>query len=374
MYGLDVDSSTLTHEDTTMRAVREAVDKHANDDSRRTVRFKSVVAHEDPIETLADISSRFEDADLSIYSHQDHYQIDLSRRIERSDIEDGARSVEGSFAFFQNHESDVWTALSGAGPDFYERGILWILKQSQPKISNFYTNSGDLENILNNLRRSLSPEIRIEVTKAVAYSHRDEGNISFEVHPYQQVFDLAEDANRYVDKVSFRVQQGEETVFNGFMSRDGQTKFQSGDASVYFNNYLPAYTNKGQEKADLFTDKERSIETGEVNEIEIEFDQQVFRTSEDNRSLIQALSNISQSSVTVYHKNPYAHVSVLDYVDGSSCDVFVTESDTISLIPSYRGSLNSLMRISDQISREFQEGSVREQQPLNLEFADFFSD
>ena len=373
MYGLDVDDSSLTHEDITMRAVREAVDRHANQDSRRTVRFKSLVTHEDPIETISEVESRFENAELSIYDHHDHYQIDLHRRIKRSDIEGGARSVDGSFALFQNQESDVWTALTGANPDFYKRGLLWLFKRSQPTISNFYTNSDDLENVLDNLHMSLSLDTRIEATKAVAYSHRHEGNISFETHPYYQVFNIADESNRYVDKISFRVQQDTGSVFGGFMSRDGQTKFESGDASVYFNNFLPAYTSKGQEKADIFADKERSSETGEVNEIEIEFDQQVFRTPDDNRTLIHALSNISQSSVTVYHKNPYAHVSVLDYVDGSSCDVFVTESDTISLIPSYRGSMNSLMRISDQISREFQEGSVREQQQPEAEFADFFS-
>jgi hypothetical protein len=128
----------------------------------------------------------------------------------------------------------------------------------------------------------------------------------------------------------------------------------------------------GKQKESVFQNKQRSPETGEVNELEIKFEKEVLQTTQDNLDLINALGNLTNSSITVYHKNPYAHVSILDYQDGSSCDVFVTGSNELSIVPSYRGSLNSLIRVAEQISREFEEGKIREATHENVEFSELF--
>lgn len=142
---------------------------------------------------------------------------------------------------------------------------------------------------------------------------------------------------------------------------------------MFFNQLLPEYASTSQAKVNVFENKERSAESGEIEQIRVEFNSNVFRTTEDNEDLIEALSNMSRSSLTVYHRNPYAHLSILDFVDGSSCDVLVTEPDEVTLVPSYRGSRNSLMRVSEQISREFDEGSITDLGEPQFDSSEFFS-
>jgi len=70
--------------------------------------------------------------------------------------------------------------------------------------------------------------------------------------------------------------------------------------------------------------------------------------------------------------NPYLHVSLFDFIDGSSCDIFVSSPDEISVIPSYTCSVFSLMRIFNQLSKDFQEGNLIEKEKKEISFMDFF--
>lgn len=374
MYGLGVGESLFTYEDTSMGTLRRAVDACVNEDSRGTVRFKSVVAYQNPIEVIDEVRYRLDDSDVVVSDQGDHYRIDLSRVIERSDIEGGQRVVEGSFALFRHSGSNIWTAVTGHGPDFYKRGLEWLFKRTEPDVSNFYIDSGSIRSVIQSWEHTLASDIQILAVETVAYSHTDEGNISYETRPYREAFLAAEEDNRYVDKIKFVARGDEERiVLKGFISRGGHLKLLQGSVSMFFDTILPHYATEGQKKVDVVTDKERSSETGEVNQIELNFEEAIFGDVSDNERLIKALEGLTNTNVTVYHNNPYAHVSVLDLIDGSSCDVFVTEPDTVSIVPSYKGSPNSLMRISEQLSRELDEGRFASMEQPDYEFADFFA-
>lgn len=362
MYGFEV-GGLLEYANRDMETVRQAIKKHTESSSSNKARFKSVIAEENPTDVLEWVASTENDVELSISEKFDHVRVQLTRKIERSN-----RTVSGSFALFNHGPSDVWTATTGHGPDFFKRGVKWILKQSQPYLSSFYASSSDLKTVLETVEERLNSQIT--VNKAVVYSHRDEGNISWETRPYRYVFEQSNESGRYVDKLSFCAKR-HEVLFSGFVSREGVVKFDGGDVDLFFDNLLKAYADTGTDKIELFADKARSRETGKVKELEIQFGEKVLKKPGDNKELIRALSDLPKSDLTVYHNNPYAHISILDLVDGSNCDVFVTGSDTISILPGFTGSLNSLMRVSDQIAKEFQEGTVVEKYEQSYDSSDF---
>lgn len=374
MYGLNVGDSLFEFKENELHVgtLRRAVEVAANE-AGETVRFKSVISPEDPATIIETVGQRLNDADISISTHEDFIGVSLERIIEREDIEGGQRSVSGSFAVFPDHETDVWTAVTGPEADFYERGLVWLLKQAEPDISTLYATPRDLRWTINRFEDSLPPEAGIEATKTVAYSRTEEGNISYESRPFRESFEVAEAENRLVDKITFEAKRDNEELLTAYLSRDGQSKFLGGEGDYFFETVLPTYASFAQEKTDVLMNKERSPETGDVQQIELTFDGDVFRSTEDNSKLITALDDLSDTNVTVYHQNPYAHVSVLDLIDGSSCDVFITESDEVTLIPSYFGSLNSLMRIAEKLSRELDEAAVGEYQEAEPEFDSFFA-
>jgi hypothetical protein len=353
MYGLGESSDLGAYSDCSLSHIRRGIESYLKENPRSSVYFKSIVAHEDPIEQFEFLNTRFNNGSIEVVNHGDHYEIDVEREIKRS-----GRTVRGSFAIFNHEDTQVWTALTAHDSDFFERGLGWVISKSEPLVSEFYATSRDLETVLDLFSESVSPDSKIIVTQAVAYSHREEGEISYKTRPYPEVFRDARDGGNYVDSLVFKSMSEDEIDLQATITRDGTTTLSDGNVELFFNYLLEDYVSFGQEKAELFTDKERSRDTGDIQEIEIQFANPVFQSTTDNEDLITALSDLSRSSVTVYHKNPYAHISVLDFNDGSSCDVFVTDSKTIKIVPSYRGSTNFLMRISDKLYRDLDESAV----------------
>ncbi|MCQ4334758.1 hypothetical protein KM295_14990 [Natronomonas sp. F2-12] len=373
MYGLGAGESLFAYDGISMENIRRAVDVFVDEGSRSKVRFKSVVCEDDPIESLEYTNYKLENTTVKTEEQEDHYSVQVTKIIERDDLEDGQRVVESDFAFFQVGDTNIWTAVSGQTPDQFEHGPLWVLKKSEPEISNFFASSKDLQTVLHRFRDSFPSGTEIIAKKTVAYSRNDEGQISWETRPFEEIFEMAEEEGKYIDKIRFVVNSDDEERVDAFISRRGKLQFHSGNASRFFDDLLPVFADIGQQKADLFGGQERSEETGDVNEIEISFDKNHFKNPPDNRKLIKALDELSNSNITVYHNNPYAHVSVFDNVDGSSCDVFITGPKEVSIVPSYRGSFNSLMRVAEQISRELEEGEILENPREDYTMGDFFS-
>jgi len=354
MYGLGDSTDLSSFSDTSLTQVRHSIESYLKSNSKSSIQFKSIVAQEDPISQFNQLNHRINDGKVNITEHSDHHEVIVDRKIKQS-----GRRVEGSFALFSHDDTNVWTALTAHDADFFKRGLNWLVRECNPKIYEFYATSRDLESVLDNFATSAVHELDIIVTQAVAYSHRNQAEVSYKKRPYPVVFRKARKGGNYIDSLNFRAFTEEnETYLQASLTRDGTTKLQGGNVEVFFNHLLDQYISYGQEKAELFTGKERHDDTGEVQEIEIQFEHPVFQSVEDNKDLIKAISDLSRTNVTVYHKNPYAHISVLDFNDGSSCDVFVTDPKTVSIVPSYRGSTNFLMRISDKLYQELDESSI----------------
>lgn len=353
MYGLGESDTLDSFAEESLTSIHHAIDRHVNEHSRASVRLKSVVIHGDPTERFRQLDARLSDNRVSIDDRGDHYEVSIRRVIKRSD-----RVVSGSFALFQHEGTKVWTALTGHDSDFFERGIEWLVRQCAPEVSEFYATSRDLESVLDSYSESIDHDAEILVTTAVGYSHRDEGEISYKTRPYPAVFREARSDGNYIDSLTFQSESESDLHLVATLTRNGATKLSSGNVEAFFSYILEDYVAFGQRKAEIFEDKERSKLTGDIEQIEIEFNKPVFQSTQDNKDLIDALLDLPQSSVTVYHKNPYAHISVLDFIDGSSCDVIVTGPKSITLVPSYRGSSNFLMRVSNKINTDLDESTV----------------
>lgn len=305
-----------------------------------------------------------------IYS--DFIQIELKRVIKRKDIEGGIREISGSFAIYQFKKTNIWIALTNDKPDFFENGVVRYLERYRPDISRIYLTSKELNNVFENIGRNIESEIFVK--KAVLYSHIDESQITFEKVPFQELFNNAENENRYVDKIEFNIQKNKKQIFHGFVSRSGILYFYSGKINYLFDNIIPLLVDKGMDKTKVFTHKERTFGTIEINPIDIIYSKNIFHSKEANLKFINALEKISMGSISVYHKNPYLHLSFLDYIDGSSFDIIATERDKMSIIPNFNCSIYSLMRICEQISKYFYEGIISSPEEPKYSLSDFLSD
>src|SRR5207249_5790544 len=161
------------------------------------------------------------------------------------------------------------------------------------------------------------------------------------------------------------------TILHSFLARDATFYYYAGRAALIFSRIIPLLVDLATRKGQLFSDRARPLGEAVLSPIQIEYEREVLTSSQDNLRLVHALAKLDRGAVTVYHMNPYLHLSLVDFVDGSSFNIYTGESDKIFIVPNFKCTVHSLMRIHEQINRDFQEGSLKESAPHDLTLEDF---
>jgi len=286
---------------------------------------------------------------VRLSKRQDYWLGTLSRRPDSEGMQ---------FGVFKSGEK-AWTAFSLARTVASENLLLRLLNSLSPRFSGAYLSSRDIRLILENIEENQAAEV--SVNKAVAYSYRREGEISFKKQPYHAVFNGAENEGMFVDKVDFVV-TGRGSL-HAFVARTGVAKFLSGDLRVFLNNVLTPIVDTASRKHRVFDQSSRKSGDAPVSPINIEFGETVFEDRDDNLTFLSALDLMTRSGIAVLHENPYVHVSLIDFFDGSAFDIFATTPNAVTVIPQVDASAFSLNRLCNHIFENFREGEIVKPEP-----------
>jgi len=80
------------------------------------------------------------------------------------------------------------------------------------------------------------------------------------------------------------------------------------------------------------------------------------RTSHER--LLETVASLPRVAVSAFHMNPYMHVSVVDYDDGSTMDLFSNDASSVVFVPGPRCSSSAVLRVSSQLYSEFASGKL----------------
>ena len=69
---------------------------------------------------------------------------------------------------------------------------------------------------------------------------------------------------------------------------------------------------------------------------------------------------MKKTSLSVIHANPYIHLSVFDYYDGSSFNIWVLSTDRIIIVPQLKASFQSVKRLVNHIFDCYCEGDIED--------------
>jgi hypothetical protein len=92
--------------------------------------------------------------------------------------------------------------------------------------------------------------------------------------------------------------------------------------------------------------------------LSIDYSTDVFNDVTANKSFITAVSKLEKASISVLHGNPYIQMSVTDYIDGSSFDIWVLKSNQIIVVPQMKGTIAGIKRLVNHIFDSFAEGEI----------------
>jgi|SRR5579859_393934 len=133
------------------------------------------------------------------------------------------------------------------------------------------------------------------------------------------------------------------------LRREAGATFYKGDYDLFAAIVLHRLTVAAAERRALLTGRERKRSEPIRESIVMRLPEGTFLEHAASGDLLDSVTAVRGVQVAVFHRNPYLHFTVTDYLDGSSYDVFVTEDDRLRLLPGYRASSGSLARVTDAI-------------------------
>jgi hypothetical protein len=203
---------------------------------------------------------------------------------------------------------------------------------------------------------------RLVVRRSIVRNKRQETTVSYETELLDELYSKATAEDAHVHSFAFKLQHKRtgKLILNAGLNREGRFSFHDGDLSLFVAGLLEHASHIVKKKADLLQNRARSENTGEINPIRVTFEEPVFDKKDGVKAFLRILGRIRHGEFTIFHRNPYLHVSFFDFFDGSEFDLFVESSDTLIIVPQFQANPSSLFRLCQKISENFQEGIISE--------------
>lgn len=135
------------------------------------------------------------------------------------------------------------------------------------------------------------------------------------------------------------------------LRRHAGATYYSGDFQLFEEQVLGGLADAAARRMRLLAERQRSVSSpAELKPVSVRLSSSLLGGTAANRILVDTLLKQPSMGVAVLHGNPYLHVAVTDYLDGSSFDAFVTVDNEVVVYPGFRASLGSLTRLTDFLS------------------------
>jgi len=227
----------------------------------------------------------------------------------------------------------------------------WVAN-SAPRLVPFVLNQSDFEGV----GAALAEHGRVEVSRLTARVLSDESSYTrgwadgrrTPRPTYSQALDEVEGVAS-VRTLTVHVADH----LNLHLRRQAGATYYGGDFRLFEDVVLGALVTAAGRRKELLSGRERKLHVTPERAIAVEMSSAIFADPEAVTELLDALSEQRGVGIAVLHRNPYLHVAVTDYLDGSNFDAFVTLDDRVVIYPGYRASVGALTRLTEHLSERF---------------------
>lgn len=153
--------------------------------------------------------------------------------------------------------------------------------------------------------------------------------------------------------------------------RAGAT-FYGGDPDLFCDVVLGRLSRAASSRASAFRNRQRQHREPLRAPLAVDVQDGQFVDREQLRGFIAELDTVPDLGVTVLHGNPYLHLAVTDYRDGSNYNVFITDGQQIRIYPGFRASMGSLARVADEVGEIVSSIGIGDAEPMRALTRDDF--
>jgi len=216
-----------------------------------------------------------------------------------------------------------------------------------------------MQEIVYSLARSTKTQV--ETNRYVLRSKRDQATISYQTESLKSLYEFARTHDAAVQGFDFSLfNRDREVLVRAGFNRDGKLSYHGGSKEFFLKEFVETVAQTVKSRTDVLNGRARSEQTGEVKPLRLAFERALFDQPENVRAFLSALSRVRHADYTLLHRNPYLHLSFVDFFDASGFDVLVDSADSIVIVPQFRASLSSLFRLCQKIFDKFEEGTIAE--------------
>lgn len=270
--------------------------------------------------------------------------------------------VSGKFFIFKYDDlSNVYVAITFENSNFYHKELKPLFNALFPDFIFNFIKSDSLKKLIQEFsdRNDITD---IEIKRASQkLRYQDDQSMSAVTWPNMQLedaFRFIHENNGWFKSLKFNAKRHDSIVTEVSIDRQGRTRTDRQFLLVY-DSFVRPSARMLIDNYRLFSNRSRRItENFSPRPLSIDYSNDVFNDVSVNKTFINVVSKLEKASVSVLHGNPYLQLSITDYIDGSSFDVWVLQSDQIIIVPQLKGTVAAIKRLINHIFDTFAEGDI----------------
>lgn len=276
------------------------------------------------------------------------------------------RNQSGRFFVLQHPEfPKVFVALTIEPSIFFDKALMPFLSGLYPEVLLTFITHKRLKRLIEEFKTAGDRQDLV-ITRASQRLRYQEGShfkhampvVSWPQMSLDEAFDWVRQNNGWFQSIEFEVKNLDRVTATISVTRQGIVK-ASGLLHRAYSVFTLSTCKTIHENITLFSRRARLVHPDlSTSPLVIEFDADQFSEVEENKRLIQAMRKLRTASISVLHGNPYLHLSLLDYFDGSAFDIWVLDDQRIIIVPQLKGSVAAIKRLVNHIFDDYAEGRL----------------
>jgi len=276
--------------------------------------------------------------------------------------------VKGKFFIYEHPEyENVYVAITIENNDFFTKGILSLIQNLYPTTSFTFITHDCLKSLIDEFK-IINHLNHIKLTRASLRIRFEEKGKNEKIMPMigwpnmdiNDAFDWVYQNNGWFQNIQLEIIDDLQVFANISITRQGAIQTRRFFLKSFHSFVEPVCKIIHNNIAMFSKRSRRELPNQIVRPLSIDFGSGQFENVEENKKFIQCMKLLKSSSISVIHGNPYVHLSIIDYYDGSTFDLWITDSQKVYIVPQMKGTMNAIKRIINHIFDTYAEGTIKD--------------
>lgn len=273
-----------------------------------------------------------------------------------------SRTVTGNFFIFKYEEfANIYIALTFESSDFFHNELKPLLNNIYPEFLFIFIKSLSMKRLIEefSVRNDISNiEIKRASQKLRFQEEKPMSAITWPNMSLTEAFNFINENNGWFKSLQFEAKRYGSTVTEISLDRQGRIRADRQFRLVY-ESFVRPLAVMLNDNLTLFSKRSRrEVENLAPRPLAVNYVDEIFKDVSVNKTFINTMSRMEKASVSVLHGNPYIQMSVTDYCDGSSFDIWVLKNNQIIIVPQLKGTVAGIKRLVNHIFDSFAEGEI----------------